>query len=154
MYRHQATALETVRLIMGKALITAETEMVIPFQDIDAMQVTWHGNYFRYFEVARTALLRMIDYDYPQMLASSYLWPIIEAHVRFIKPLHYGQTIRVQAALMEWENRMKIEYLILDAGSGNRQTKGYTVQCALDMRTQELQLVSPKALLERLKTYL
>lgn len=118
------------------------------------MQITWHGNYFRYFEAARAALLRTIDYDYPQMQASRYLWPIIEAHARFVQPLRYGQQIQVSAALMEWENRMKIDYLVVDAASGRRHTKGYTIQCALDSRTQELQLVSPPALLERLKDYL
>lgn len=139
---------------MSKALLTAEATLEVPFQDIDAMQVAWHGNYLRYFETARTTLLRSIDYDYPQMLASNYLWPIIEAHVRFIKPLRYGQRIQVSAELVEWENRMKIDYTILDAGSGDRHTKGYTIQCALDMRTQELQLVSPGALRDRLKAYL
>ncbi|MDE2345855.1 MAG: acyl-CoA thioesterase, partial [Gammaproteobacteria bacterium] len=100
---------------MSKALLTAEATLEVPFQDIDAMQVAWHGNYLRYFETARTTLLRSIDYDYPQMLASNYLWPIIEAHLRFIKPLRYGQRIQVSAELVEWENRMKIDYTILDA---------------------------------------
>ncbi len=118
------------------------------------MQVAWHGNYFRYFEAARAELLRKINYDYPQMQASNFLWPIIEVHTRFIKPLRYGQHIRVSASLMEWENRMKIDYLVLDVVNGKRLTKGYTIQCALDAHTQELQLVSPPALLERLKNYL
>ena len=32
---------------------TAEVELTIPFHDVDMMGVAWHGNYFRYFEVAR-----------------------------------------------------------------------------------------------------
>jgi acyl-CoA thioester hydrolase len=139
---------------MPTALITATIDIQIPFQDIDPMQVAWHGNYFRYFEAARAELLRKINYDYPQMQASNFLWPIIEVHTRFIQPLRYGQHIRVSAALMEWENRMKIDYLVLDAANGKRLTKAYTIQCALDARTQELQLVSPPVLLERLKDYL
>ncbi|HVC28768.1 MAG TPA: thioesterase family protein [Gammaproteobacteria bacterium] len=139
---------------MKKALLSAEVEVEVPFQDVDAMQVVWHGNYFRYFETARAKLLRTIDYDYPQMQATHYLWPIIETHTRFVRPLRYGQWIRVSAALMEWENRMKIEYQIVDVASGKRHTTGYTIQCALDAHTQELQLVSPPALMERLKDYL
>lgn len=139
---------------MQKALFTAEADIEIPFQDIDPMNIAWHGNYFRYFEAARAALLRKIDYDYPQMRASNYMWPIIEAHVRFVQPLRFAQRIKVQAGLMEWENRMKIDYLVYDEASGKRLTKGYTIQCAIDARTQELQLVSPPALLDRLKGYL
>jgi acyl-CoA thioester hydrolase len=139
---------------MSKVLISTAIDIEVPFQDVDPMQVVWHGNYLRYFEAARAALLRKIDYDYPQMLASHYLWPIIEARVRFVQPLRYGQQIRVSAALVEWENRMKVDYLVTDAANGKRHTRGYTVQCAVDMRNQELQLVSPPALLERLKDYL
>ena len=39
---------------------TAEVELTIPFHDVDMMGVAWHGNYFRYFEVAREALLNQI----------------------------------------------------------------------------------------------
>jgi acyl-CoA thioester hydrolase len=139
---------------MRGALLTAEAEIEVPFQDLDPMQVAWHGNYFRYFEAARVKLLRMIDYDYPAMQASGYSWPLIEAHVRFIQALRYGQLIRVQAGLMEWENRLKLEYQVNDATSGKRLTTGYTIQCAVDGKSGELQLVSPPALLTRLKAYL
>lgn len=139
---------------MRGALLTAEEELEIPFQDLDPMHIAWHGNYFRYFEAARVKLLRSIDYDYPQMQASQFAWPLIEAHVRFVQALRYGQRIRVLAGLMEWENRLKVDYLVRDAASGKRLTTGYTIQCAVDARTWELQLVSPPALLDRLKGYL
>lgn len=139
---------------MHKALISAQAEVEIPFQDIDSMQVAWHGNYFRYFEVARAKLLRSIDYDYPQMQASGHVWPIIELYARFVQPLRYAQHIRVDAGLMEWENRMKIAYVIRDAVSERRMATGYSIQCAVDARTGELQLMSPTELLDRLKSYL
>ncbi len=140
--------------MIKKSLLYAEVEMEVPFQDVDAMQVVWHGNYFRYFEVARSKLLRMIDYDYAEMRASNYMWPIIETRVRFVQALRYRQLILVGAALMEWENRLKIDYLIRDSHSGARLTTGTTVQCAVDVHNNELQLVSPPALLERLKAHL
>lgn len=139
---------------MKNPLLSTEVEMEIPFQDVDAMQVVWHGNYFRYFEAARSQLLRMITYDYSEMLASGFLWPIIETRVRFVRVVRYRQCISVNAALMEWENRLKIDYLIRDADSKARLTTGYTIQCAVDARNNELQLVSPPVLLEHLKAYL
>lgn len=136
---------------MRGAVLTAEAEIEVPFQDLDPMDIAWHGNYFRYFEAARVKLLRSIGYDYPAMKASGYSWPLIEAHVRFIQPLRYGQVIMVQAGLTEWENRLKLDYQVLDKESGKRLTTGYTIQCAIEMRTGELQLVCPPALLQRLK---
>ncbi len=139
---------------MRGAVLTAEADIEVPFQDLDPMEIAWHGNYFRYFEAARVALLRRIDYDYPVMKASGYSWPLIEAHVRFIQPLRYGQLITVQAGLVEWENRLKLEYRVQDKASARRLSTGYTIQCAIEAKSGELQLVSPPALLLRLKEYL
>lgn len=104
----------------------------------------------RYFEIARTALLRSIDYDYPEMRASGYAWPVIELHVRYAQPLRYRQRIGVEAFIAEWENRLKIEYVIRDFESGMRLTRGYTIQVAVDMRTGEMRLLSPDVLAEKL----
>ena len=139
---------------MSKALPQAEIELEVPFQDLDPMQVVWHGNYFRYFEAARAKLLRMIGYDYPEMSASGYSWPIIDTRVRFVQALQYRQKVRVQAEMVEWENRLKIDYLISDLESGKRLTTGYTIQCAIDMRSMELQLVTPEVFRQRLKDYI
>lgn len=140
--------------VIRGALITAEAELEIPFQDLDPMQVAWHGNYFRYFEAARVNLMRIIDYDYPRMQESNFMWPLVDIRARFVRPLRYGQCIRVHAGLVEWENRMKINYVVRDSESGARMTTGYTIQCAVHAQTWELQLVSPPALLDRLKEYL
>lgn len=118
------------------------------------MNVVWHGNYFRYFEAGRVALLRQIDYDYPQMQASGYAWPIVETHVRFINAARYGQALRIIASLHEWENRLRIDYLIMDIATSQTLAKGYTLQCAVSWPEGELQLVSPPVLLEKLKPYL
>jgi len=135
------------------AAVATEVELEIPFQDLDPMQVVWHGNYFRYFEEARAKLLRLIDYDYPQMIASGYSWPIIDTRVRFAQPLVYAQRIVVRAELAEWENRLKIDYEIRDAATGKRLTHGYTVQCAVDAKTGELQLVTPATLHQRIRNH-
>lgn len=149
-----ASAANPRRKLEDRALLTAHTDIEIPFPDVDAAQIVWHGNYFRYFEAARAVLLRVIGYDYPQMRESGFAWPVIDARARFIKPLTYAQTIRVHAGLTEWENRMKVEYVITEADTSERLATGETVQCAVTIDTWELQLASPPALLDRLKNYL
>jgi acyl-CoA thioester hydrolase len=121
----------------------ASVEVEVPFHDVDALNVAWHGHYVKYFELARCALLRRFDYDYPQMQASGYLWPIVECYLKYVRPASYGQVLRVEATLVEYENRIKIAYLIRDRQSGEKLTKGYTVQVAVDGATRTLQYVSP-----------
>lgn len=130
--------------------LTTEVELLVPFHDVDMMEVVWHGHYCKYFEIARCALLESIDYDYRQMRDSGFFWPIIDLHLRFIKPARFGQRILVRATLSEWENRLKIDYLIRDQASGSRLCKGHSVQVAVDIETREMRFESPPVLFGKL----
>jgi len=130
--------------------LSLEVALSPAFHDCDAMQVVWHGNYFKYFEIARCALLQRHDYDYPQMRDSGYLWPVVDARVKYIRPLLYGQALRVRATITEWENRLKIAYEILDADSGVTLTRAHTIQVAVDAATNEMRYLCPPVLWERL----
>jgi len=131
--------------------LSATVDIEVPFHDVDAMAVAWHGHYVKYLELARCALLRRFDYDYPQMQASGYLWPIVECHLKYVRAARYGQKLRVEATLLEYENRIKIGYLIRDAESGEKMTKAYTTQVAVDGKTSELQFISPPIVLRNLE---
>lgn len=120
------------------------------FHDCDAMQVVWHGNYFKYLEIARCALLQRFDYDYPQMHASGYMWPIVDTRVKYIRPLRYAQPLVVAARISEWENRLKLEYEIRDAASGDVLTRAHTIQVAVDAASGEMRYQCPPVLWERL----
>ena len=131
--------------------LAAEVEVEVEFQDVDPMGVAWHGHYLKYFERARCALLRSFDYDYPQMRDSGYAWPIVDCRLKYVAASRYAQRLLVRATLSEWEHRLRIEYLIRDAKSGESITKGYTVQVAVTLPGGELQFASPPALLDRLE---
>ena len=132
-------------------VLTASAAVEVPFHDVDAMNVCWHGHYLKYFEAGRAALLRAFDYDYPEMQASGYLWPVVEAHLKYVRPALYGQKLEVHTRLLEYENRLKIGYEIVDLASGTRLTKGYTTQVAVNAATRELQFVSPPVVFEKLE---
>ncbi|VAW89703.1 FIG002571: 4-hydroxybenzoyl-CoA thioesterase domain protein [hydrothermal vent metagenome] len=126
------------------------TEITIPFHDVDAMGVVWHGRYVKYLEVARCLLLDSFDYGYVNMRNSGYAWPVVDMRIKYVKPLSMDQIIVVEAEVVEWENRLKIKYLIRDKDSGVRLSKGYTVQMAVDMTAEELCFESPPILLKKL----
>jgi acyl-CoA thioester hydrolase len=125
-----------------------EVPLTIPFHDVDSLGIAWHGHYAKYFEIARCALLDRLGYGYDAMRDSGYSWPVIDMHVRYVKPMRFNQRVTVRATLREWENRLLIHYLITDQ-DGRRLTKGTTSQVAVDMNG-EMQFVSPPVLFERL----
>jgi acyl-CoA thioester hydrolase len=129
---------------------SAEAEIQVQFFDLDPMEVVWHGHYVKYLEVARCALLDAIDYNYTQMKASGYAWPVIDMRLRYIDSATFGQRLKLRAEIVEWENRLKIDYLITDVASGRRLLRGSTTQVAVDMVTREMCFVSPAVLFQKL----
>ena len=133
----------------NEAVLTAKVELVIPYHDCDPAGVVWHGNYLRYFDEARCALLDSIDYGYREMEKSGYLWPVIDAKLRYSMPLRYHEKIEVQCGLVEYEYRMVMEYTVLNS-AGKVATAGRTVQVAVDESTGDMCLGSPAVLFEKL----
>lgn len=131
--------------------LRADALIEVAFYDLDPMDIVWHGNYIKYFELARCALLDKIGYGYAQMRESGFSWPVIDLQVRYVKPAILGQKLICSAQLVDYENRLKISYEIVCANTGVRLTKGHSVQVAVDHSTQEMQLISPRIMQERVK---
>jgi acyl-CoA thioester hydrolase len=129
---------------------SAEVEMEVQFFDLDPMQIVWHGNYVKYLEVARCALLDKIGYNYLEMKESGYAWPVVDMHLRYIGPAVFGQRLTLRADLVEYENRLKIDYVISDTASGKRLNRASTTQVAVDIASGEMCFVSPSILFEKL----
>ncbi|WP_028007446.1 acyl-CoA thioesterase [Solimonas flava] len=131
-------------------LPTAEAEILVPFHDCDPLGIVWHGNYTRYFEVARCALLDRIAYNYTEMVESGYAWPVIDLHLRYVKAIRFNQRIVASATIEEWEHRLKIAYAIRDAASGERLARGHTIQVAVTLPDFQMQYASPDVLAHKL----
>ena len=132
---------------MNKKL-SSQFEMEVPFFDVDSYRIVWHGNYAKYFEIARCHLLEKINYSYQTMEESGYAFPIIDLQVRYRKALKFGQKVSVIATLNSWQNKLIIDYLIKDADTGQTLTKGQTTQVAVSMPDEITQFQSPQQLLD------
>jgi acyl-CoA thioester hydrolase len=130
--------------------LSHEIEIVPAFHDVDSMDVVWHGHYVKYLELARCALLDKFDYGYTRMRESGYSWPIVDLRMKFSRPATFDQPLVVRAEIVEWESRLKLDYTIRDAKSGERLHRATSIQVAVDMATREMQYVCPRVLWDRL----
>jgi acyl-CoA thioester hydrolase len=138
----------------SRGALHAEVEVVVPFFDVDSMDVVWHGHYVKYLEMARCALLDRIGHNYTQMKAAGYVWPVIDLQLRYARAARFGQRLSVRAELVEWQNRLKIHYLLSDARSGERMTRASTVQVAVNLADGIMQLASPQVFIEAVERHL
>ena len=130
--------------------LACEVEVVPAFYDIDPMDVVWHGHYVKYLEVARCALLDRFDYGYPRMRESGFLWPVVDLRLKYVRPATFNRPLRVRAEIVEWENRLKIDYLIREAATGAKVNTASSIQVAVSLETKEMLFVCPPVLWERL----
>lgn len=135
-------------------MIYAEVIVKAQFYDLDPMQVVWHGNYARFLEQARCALLDKIAFNYQEMSDSGYIWPVVDMRIKYVRPIRFGQEVRVTATMVEYESRIKINYRLADLATGEVLTKAHTIQVAVDAATQELCFESPAVLRERVQRLL
>jgi acyl-CoA thioester hydrolase len=85
----------------------------VAFADTDAMGVAWHGGYLRWFEMARTELLRATELPYAALVARGLHLPLIEALVRYRKAVRYDDELIVRAITSAVRGvRLRVDYRI------------------------------------------
>ncbi|MDR3336109.1 MAG: acyl-CoA thioesterase [Treponema sp.] len=137
--------------MMDREPISAEIEFAVEFYDVDPMQVVWHGNYVKYFEKARCALLDSIGYGYLQMIETGYVYPVTNISLKYIGPFKFGEMVRAKAILEEYENCLKIKYELRNAKTGEIRTKGGSTQMAMKMDTGESCFACPQVFIDRVE---
>ena len=135
----------------GPYNIYAETEFTVEFFHLDPLYVVWHGNYINYFEIGRRVLLEKIGYSYKDMKETNYTFPVIEVSAKYIGSLRFLDRAIIKAILLEYENRLKIRYVIRNAKTGVIVTKGSSTQMAIDLKTGESCFYCPKLLIDRVE---
>lgn len=129
-------------------------DMEIPFYDVDSYRIVWHGNYPKYFEVARCQLLEEIGFPYAAMEESGFFFPVIDLQVKYVKPIVFKQRVKVISTLKQWENKLVIDYVIHDLDTGNVLTRAQTSQVAIKMPEQVTQYQSPPGLIKAVERWL
>jgi acyl-CoA thioester hydrolase len=105
----------------------------VRYADTDQMGVVYHANYFIWFEVGRTDLLRSAGWTYREMEAEGLSLPVIEAHCDYRQPARYDDEldVRTTGELMS-PVRVAFSYEVVRPADGELLATGRTVHATLD----------------------
>lgn len=109
---------------------SAAVEVRVPFHDVDALGVVWHGHFYKYFELARTALMQSRGLDVNDMAALGVRVVVVETRCRYLRPLRYDDRCVVTATLGEVNPRVVVRYAIRLV-DGAPVARGHTTLVAL-----------------------
>lgn len=76
-----------------------EIEIRVRYSETDAMGYLHHANYFPYFEMGRTEMLRASGGNYRQMEADGLFMVVVQAECRFRKPARYDDLLRLKTRI-------------------------------------------------------
>jgi acyl-CoA thioester hydrolase len=86
-----------------------EIELRVRYQETDPMGLLHHANYFAYFEIGRTELLRASGGNYRKMEEEGLLVVVVKAECRFRRPARYDDLLRLRTTILR-VTQAKIEH--------------------------------------------
>jgi len=108
----------------------------VRYAETDQMGVVWHGNYFKYFEDARTEALRHCGWAYRDIEQAGIMLPLAEAYIAFRQPAKYDDLLTVKVVVKEPPTvRLRFDYEVANE-AGEVLVTGYTVLAITDAVTR------------------
>ncbi|HHH28317.1 MAG TPA: acyl-CoA thioesterase, partial [Polyangiaceae bacterium] len=126
-------------------------EAQVPFHDVDSLQIVWHGHYYKYFEIARTALFLRHGIDGRDMLQLGYRFVVSHGECRHLSPMHYLDRYRVSAWFRgDAEHKVEVLYECWNVTTDKRAARARTTLVTTDPHGTLL-LVTPDVIQKRIQ---
>jgi acyl-CoA thioester hydrolase len=106
----------------------------VRFDELDPLNIMWHGNYASYFEEGRIAIGSSYGFGYADFAANNVIIPLKKFYAEYILPMEFAKTYTVET-LLYWNEaaRLDFEYRIYDE-KNNLVTMGYSVHMMVDSK--------------------
>ena len=116
-----------------KAVPTSTSSIRVRYAETDKMGVVYYANYFVWFEVARTDLLRALGWSYREMEQAGVSLPVIEAQCEYLRPARYDDELEIlTAGRLLSPARMEFTYEVRLAAQPAIAATGRTMHASVD----------------------
>lgn len=124
-------------------MIQHETHIRVRYAETDQMGIVYYGVYPQYFEVGRAELIRDLGMTYREMEEMGVLMPVVDLHVRYLRPAQYDDLLRIRTQIRALPER----HIVMDSEVFNEKGKlcvaGRVKLAFMDAKTRKA--VSPPA---------
>jgi acyl-CoA thioester hydrolase len=93
--------------------ISFEMHMKVAFHDLDPLQVVWHGNYLKFFDITRFGLFAASGIDlYKYLLEKQIAFPVTRTSLKYISPLRAFDEFICRATVTEAYHKIGMAFEI------------------------------------------
>ena len=118
--------------------------MSVPFHDLDPLHMVWHGNYLKYFDIARSELFAGSGVDlFEYYKKTNFLFPITKTATKHIVSLRYRDEFICKATCVEAQYKIVVDFKIRLAKDNKICAKGRSEQVAVKYPDREIQFEIP-----------
>ena len=117
------------------------SHLKVRFHECDPLQIVWHGNYLKYFEVAREEFCEQNGISYLDVQNYGFATPIVRSCCEHKLPLKYGDNFEVEVSFVN-SSAAKMIFQYKVRRSGELICTGETTQVFTN-KDSELVLVNP-----------
>src|SRR6476646_7243917 len=78
-----------------------EIEIRVRYQETDGQGRFHHANFFTYFELGRTELLRAAGYNYGQLEKEGWMLVLTDITCKYHLPANYDELLRLRGTIVE-----------------------------------------------------
>ena len=122
-----------------------EVKLTVPFHDLDPLQMVWHGNYIKYFDIARSALFNQAGIDlFDYFERTRILFPITKTTTKFVSSLRYLDEFICRVKVVEAHYKIGLEFQIRRTGDNQLCAKGTSEQVAVKYPDMEIMFEIPE----------
>ena len=123
---------------------SCEVKLTVTFHDLEPMNMVWHGNYLKYFDVARFALFDKCGIDlYSYSKKTNYLFPVIKTATKNIIALRNRDELICKATVLEARIKIVIDFEIRREAKREICAKGRSEQVAVKFPEMEMMFEIP-----------
>jgi len=121
----------------------------VRYAETDQMGIVYYANYFVWFEVGRTDLLRHAGWSYREIETDGIVLPVVEAHCEYRQSARYDDELEIKTTGAQLSSvRVRFDYEVVRTSDVAVLAAGHTVHASLD-RTGK-----PQRLPERIRSLL
>lgn len=116
-------------------------EYRVIYGDTDMMGVSYYGNYFRWFEGARSEYFRALGLPYTECEKQGLMLPVVETAAKYFAPSTYDDLLVVRTSVSELgRSSMRFEYQVFEKKSQKLLVSGFSVHVCVDRAMKPVRL--------------
>lgn len=117
-------------------MVSREVKIRVAYYDTDAMGVVHHSNYARYYEVARTEMLRHFGTSYREMEENGIMLPVLEVFTKCVGSAFYDELLTVKVTMAELPKvKLRFDHEVYRP-DGTLINTGYVLLAFIDSETR------------------